>query len=131
MSNTETKNEPVFADGAPDAVGPYCHGIKHGDLLFTSGQLGIDPKTNELINTDVQAEALQVLKNLEAVLTAAGTKKEKVIKVTVYITNLNDFALINETYKSFFTPHTPARVCVEVADLALGAKVEMDMIAAI
>lgn len=131
MADRKQNNEIVFADGAPDAVGPYCHGIKHGDLLFTSGQLGIDPKTNELINTDVQAETLQVLKNLEAILDAAGTKKERVIKVTVYITDLNDFTLINKIYESFFSPHTPARACVEVSNLALGAKVEMDMVAAV
>lgn len=123
--------ETVFAPNAPEAVGPYCHGIKHGDLLFTSGQLAIDPETGKMINDDVQLETNQVLKNLEAILHGAGTTKDKVIKVTVYITDLSDFAKINATYADFFSPHTPARACVEVSNLALDAKVEMDMVAAL
>lgn len=123
--------ETVFAQQAPAAVGPYCHAIKHGDTLYTSGQLGINPETGELVNHNVEEETLQVLKNLQSVLDEAGTRKEKVIKVRVYITDLNDFSKINEVYAAFFSPHTPARVCVEVANLALGAKVEMDMVAAL
>jgi 2-iminobutanoate/2-iminopropanoate deaminase len=123
--------ETVFAPHAPEAVGPYCHAIKHGELLFTSGQLAIDPKTGKMINDNVQIETQQVLINLEAILNGAGTTKDKVIKVTVFITDLADFAKINETYAEFFFPHTPARACVEVSKLALGAKVEMDMVAAL
>ena len=84
-----------------------------------------------MVNDDIQIERRQVLKNLEAILIGAGTTKDKVIKVTVFITDLNDFAKINETYAEFFSPHTPARACVEVSNLALGAKVEMDMVAAL
>ncbi|MFV0438470.1 MAG: Rid family detoxifying hydrolase [Desulfopila sp.] len=123
--------ETVFAPKAPAAVGPYCHGIKHGDLLFTSGQLAIDPQTGKMVNENIQAETRQVLQNLEAILQGAGTSKDKVIKVTVYITDLADWARINETYAAFFSPHTPARACVEVSNLALEAKVEMDMVAAL
>ncbi|SDO88799.1 Rid family detoxifying hydrolase [Desulforhopalus singaporensis] len=123
--------ETVIAQNAPQAVGPYCHGIKHGDLLFTSGQLALDPSTGAMVNDTIEAETEQVLKNLEAILKGAGTSKDKVIKVNVYITDLGDFARINEVYGSFFAPHTPARACVEVANLALGAKVEMDMVAAL
>ncbi len=123
--------ETVFAQKAPKAVGPYCHGIKHDNLLFTSGQIALDPETDDLIRGDVQEETRQVLKNLEAILNAAGTTKDKVIKVTVFISNMDDFSLINEVYADFFAPHTPARACVQVARLPLDVKVEMEMIAAI
>lgn len=123
--------ETVFAPKAPQAVGPYCHAIKHGELLFTSGQLAINPENGAMVNDDVKIETTQVLKNLEAILKAAGTTRNKVIKVTVYITSLDDFGKINEAYSEFFSPHTPARACVEVSNLALGARVEMDMVAAL
>lgn len=123
--------ETVIALNAPQAVGPYCHAIKHGELLFTSGQLAIDPVSGKMVNGSVQSETTQVLKNLETILNAAGTTKDKVIKVTVFITDLDDFATINQAYAEFFAPHTPARACVEVSNLALGARVEMDMVAAL
>ena len=123
--------ETVNAPNAPDAVGPYCHGIKHGDTLFTSGQIALDPATGEMVKGDVQDETRQVLKNLEAILTAAGTSKEKVIKVTVFITDMNDFGKINEVYADFFGGHTPARACVQVARLPLDVRVEMEMVAAL
>jgi 2-iminobutanoate/2-iminopropanoate deaminase len=123
--------ETVFAPKAPDAVGPYCHAIKHNNLLFTSGQIALDPETNKLIKGDVQDEALRVLQNLELILNAAGTSKDKVIKVTVFIADMDDFAKINQVYSDFFTPHTPARACVQVAKLPLDVKVEMEMVAAL
>lgn len=123
--------ETVVAPKAPEAVGPYCHGIKHGDLLFTSGQIALDPNTGALIEGDVQDETRQVLDNLEAILNAAGTTKDKVIKVTVFISDMDDFAMINEVYAAFFAPHTPARACVQVARLPLDVKVEMEMVAAL
>lgn len=121
----------IFAPGAPQAVGPYCHAVQHGDMLFTSGQLAIDPTTNQLVNGNIKKETLQVLENLEAILNAAGSNKNKVIKVNVYITDLGDFSSINEVYLEFFRDHTPARACVEVSNLALGAKIEIDMVAAL
>lgn len=123
--------EIIFAPKAPDAVEPYCHAIKHGDLLFTSGQIALDPATNKLIRGDVQDETRQVLKNLEAILNAAGTDKGKVIKVTVFISDMDDFAKINQVYSDFFNPHTPARACIQVAKLPLDVKVEMEMVAAL
>ncbi len=123
--------ETVVAPNAPKAVGPYCHGIKHGDTLFTSGQIALDSVTGKIVDGDVQDETRQVLKNLEAILTAAGTSKEKVIRVTVFIADMNDFAKINEVYADFFSPHTPARACVQVARLPMDVRVEMDMIAAL
>lgn len=123
--------ETIFAPKAPQAVGPYCHAIKHGELLFTSGQLAIDPVSGTMVNGTIEAETRQVLTNLEAILHAAGTSKDKVIKVTVFITDLGDWARINQVYAEFFAPHTPARACVEVSNLALAAKVEMDMVAAL
>ena len=123
--------ETVIAPRAPEAVGPYCHAITHGDLVFTSGQIALDPATGALVEGDVQAETRQVLKNLETILHAAGTAKEKVIKVTVYIADMEDFAMINQVYADFFSPHTPARACVQVARLPLDVRVEMDMVAAL
>jgi len=123
--------ETVFAPEAPNAVGPYCHGIKHGDFLFTSGQIAFDPSTNQLIQGDIQDEARRVLQNLEAILNAAGTNKEKVVKVTVFLADMDDFAKMNEVYEDFFAPHTPARSCVQVARLPLDVKVEMEMVAAL
>lgn len=127
----EVYMETVVAQNAPEAVGPYCHGIKHGDALFTSGQIALDPATGQLVEGDVQDETRQVLKNLEAILLAAGTTKNKVIRVTVFIADMNDFARINEVYAEFFAPHTPARACVQVAKLPLDVRVEMDMVAAL
>lgn len=123
--------ETVVAQSAPEAVGPYCHGIKHADTLFTSGQIALDPATGKIVTGDVQEETRQVLKNLEAILLAAGTSKDKVIRVTVFIADMNDFSKINEVYADFFSPHTPARACVQVAKLPLETRIEMDMVAAL
>ena len=114
---------------APAAIGPYEQGIKIGSFIFTSGQIPIDPETNNLVAGDIKNETTQVLRNIEAVLQAAGSSLDKIIKVTVYLKNISDFSSMNEVYQSFFTENKPARSCVEVSNLPKGVGVEMDAVA--
>ena len=120
------------ASGAPAAIGPYSHAVWAGDLLFTSGQIPLVPETGQLAGETVETQTEQVLKNLEAVLTAAGLTFADVVKTTVFITDLNDFATINEVYKQFFDEHQatyPTRSCVQVARLPKDVKLEIEAIA--
>ena len=110
---------------APPAIGPYSQAIVTGRLCFCSGQLAMDPKTGE----DVKTQTAKALENLAAVLTAAGTKVDRVVKVTVYLADMNDFGAMNEVYAEFFGNHKPARAAVEVARLPRDARVEIDAIA--
>ncbi|MBS4538639.1 RidA family protein [Clostridium sp. D2Q-11] len=114
---------------APAAIGPYSQGIKAGNMVFTSGQLPMDPETGELITKDIKSEARQSLSNLKAVLAEAGATLEDVVKVTVFIKDMNQFGDINEVYGEFFNTHKPARSCVEVARLPKDANVEIEAIA--
>lgn len=117
------------ASGAPAAIGPYSHAVWAGDLLFTSGQIPLVPETGQLAGDTVEAQTEQVLKNLEAVLTAAGLTFADVVKTTVFITDLNDFGTINAIYATRFPQDPPARSCVQVAALPKGAKLEIELIA--
>jgi 2-iminobutanoate/2-iminopropanoate deaminase len=121
--------EVISTTNAPAAVGPYSQAIKTGDLVFTAGQLGIDPATGKFVDGDVTDQARQALKNMKAILEEAGTSMEKVIKVTVFLQDMNDFKAVNEVYGGFFTANPPARSAVEVAALPLGGLVEMEAIA--
>jgi len=123
--------EVISTTNAPAAVGPYSQAIKTGDLVFTAGQLGIDPATGKFVDGDVTDQARQALKNMKAILEEAGTSMEKVIKVTVFMQDINDFKAVNEVYGTFFTANPPARSAVEVAALPLGGLVEMEAIAAL
>jgi len=116
---------------APAAIGPYSQGIKAGNMVFTSGQLPMDPETGELITKDIKSEARQSLSNLKAVLAEAGATLEDVVKVTVFIKDMNQFGDINEVYGEFFNTHKPARSCVEVARLPKDANVEIEAVAII
>ncbi|HBF23714.1 MAG TPA: hypothetical protein DDW23_07865 [Planctomycetes bacterium] len=116
------------SEAAPPPSGPYSQAVEAGGLLFLSGQIGLKPDV-EGLPEGVEDQAVQVLKNLEAVLHAANSTTNKVAKVAIYLVDLGDFSLVNEIYKDFFGEHRPARVCVGVASLPLGAKVEMDFIA--
>jgi 2-iminobutanoate/2-iminopropanoate deaminase len=118
----------VSGDNLPGAVGPYSHGIIGGGLVFTSGQLPIDPATRAMPE-DVKEQAANSLKNLQNVLEAAGTSLSKVMKTTVYLADIKDFPLVNEVYAQFFKPPFPARSCVAVKDLPLAAKVEIEAVA--
>ncbi len=123
--------EILKSDKAPKAVGPYCHGIKHGDFIFTSGQLPINPETDEIIIDDIKAAAKQALENCKAIIEEGGSSIDKVVKVTVFLVDLNDFAAVNEVYSEFFGDHKPARSCFEISKLPKDGRVEMEMIAAL
>lgn len=119
----------INAAGAPAAVGPYVHAVKACGLVFTSGQIGLIPETGVLAE-GIEAQTEQVLKNLGAVLAADGLTYKDVIKTTVFLNDVNDFATVNEIYAKFFNEEAPARSCVEVAALPKGALVEIEVIAA-
>ena len=113
---------------APAAIGPYSQAIQTGNLLLTSGQLGLDPITGSLPE-GVEAQAEQALKNIGAILSEAGYTKEDVVKTTVFIRNMGDFGKVNTIYAAFFGDHKPARSCVEVSALPKGGLVEIEVIA--
>ncbi len=119
----------IHADNAPAALGPYSHAVSIGNLLFTSGQIGIIPETGALAAPQVEAQTHQVFQNLKAVLAAAGLTLSHVVKTTVFLTDMADFAAFNEIYGTYFSQNPPARSCVQVAALPAGAKVEIEVIA--
>ncbi|WP_099205689.1 RidA family protein [Scatolibacter rhodanostii] len=119
----------IKTDQAPSAIGPYSQGIDLGNLVFTSGQIPLNPKTGQLVADDIQAAARQSMDNVKAVLEAAGTSLQNVIKTTVFVKDLNDFAAVNEVYGSYFEGDCPARSCVQVAKLPMDALVEIEAIA--
>jgi len=121
--------EIITTKKAPAAVGPYSQAVKYGNLIFTSGTIGIDPGTGLLVEGGIQAQAKQSLENLKAVLEAAGTSLEKVLKTTVFIKDMNDFSKVNEIYAQYFTSGQPGRSCVEVARLPKDALIEIEAIA--
>ena len=118
----------IHTDKAPAAVGPYSQAIQAGNMLFTSGQLGLVPETGEMPE-GVEAQAEQSLKSLGAILAQAGFEKTDVVKTTVFIKNMNDFAAVNKIYAAFFGDHKPARSCVEVARLPKDGLVEVEAVA--
>ena len=120
---------PVEGSRGPRALGPYSRGIWAGDLLYLSGQTPIDPATGALIEGDVGAQTMRVFDNLEAVLQDAGMSLDDAIKCNVYLTDMADFAAMNQAYEQRFTPPFPARTTVAVAGLPLGARVEIELVA--
>ena len=118
----------IRTDNAPKAVGPYSQAIVVNGFVFCSGQIGLDPKSQELAS-GIEAQTHQVLKNLEAVLLEAGSDLSHVVKTTIFITNMNDFATVNNIYEKYFEKHNPARATVGVARLPKGALVEIEAIA--
>lgn len=121
----------IHADGAPAAVGPYVHAVRLGDLVFTSGQVGLDPATGKLVAGGIEAETRRALQNLEAVLRAAGTGFDHVVKATVFLTDMDDFAAMNAVYATTFGEARPARTTVAVSRLPVGARVEIDLVASV
>lgn len=120
----------VHTDAAPKAIGPYSQAIVLGDLVFCSGQIPLDPATGAMIEGDVAAETERVMQNLHAVLAAAGSSLAKVVKTTIFLTDLGDFAVVNEIYGRYVgTDAPPARATVQVAALPRGARVEVEAIA--
>ena len=123
--------EVVKTDKAPGAIGPYSQAIKvsAGKLVFVSGQIPMDPKTGEIVGETAAEQCVQVLNNLKAVLEASGSGMQKVVKTTVFLKDMNDFALVNEVYSTFFTFEPPARAAVEVARLPKDVRVEIEAVA--
>jgi 2-iminobutanoate/2-iminopropanoate deaminase len=119
----------VATDKAPQAIGPYSQAIAGGRLVFTAGQVALDPKTGELVGKTIAEQTEQVMRNLTAVLAAAGTSLSQVVKTTVYLADMADFAAMNEVYAKHFGGHKPARSTVQAAGLPKGARVEIDVIA--
>jgi 2-iminobutanoate/2-iminopropanoate deaminase len=122
----------VSTDQAPEAIGPYSQAIRSGSLLFCSGQIPLDPSTGEIVKDDVEGQARRCLENLAAVCEAAGGSLGDAVRCTVYLTDMNDFARVNEAYGAFFDGlEPPARVAIGVAALPKGADVEIDAIVAL
>jgi len=119
----------VSTKKAPAAIGPYSQGIVAGNLVFTSGQLPIDPSSGDLVNDDIKLATKTSLENVKSILEEAGSSIEKVIKVTVYVTNMDDFSKINEVYSEYFAEHKPARSLVEVSRLPKGGLIEIEAVA--
>lgn len=120
--------EKVFTEKAPAAIGPYSQAMKTGNLLYTSGQIPIDPATGNVEAGDISGQTEQVMKNLQAVLEAAGTSFDKVVKTLCFLTDMGNFAAFNEVYAKYFTSK-PARSCVAVSALPKGVLVEVELIA--
>lgn len=114
---------------APQAIGPYSQAIVTEGLIFVSGQLPLDPETGEMVEGSVEAQTRQVLENIQAVLEAAGSGLNRVLKTTLYLTDMGDFASVNTAYGTFFPDSPPARVCVEVSRLPKDGRIEIDAIA--
>lgn len=119
----------ISTNNAPGAIGPYSQAVQTGNILFTSGQIAIDPTTGELNMADLTTETHQVMKNLDAVLSAAGLSFKDVVKTSIFLADMNDFAAVNEIYASYFESDYPARETVQVAMLPKGVNVEISMIA--
>ncbi len=123
------KQKAIQTDQAPKAIGPYSIAVQLGSLVFTSGQLGLDPATGNLVPGGVEAEARQALTNLKAVVEAAGSGLESILKTTVFLQDMNDFGRVNAIYAEFFTGTYPARSAVQVAALPKGGAIEIECIA--
>jgi 2-iminobutanoate/2-iminopropanoate deaminase len=121
--------ESIRTDRAPEAIGPYSQAVKVNGMVFASGQIPLDPKTMQIVDGDIRAQTERVLANLKAVLEAAGTSPDRVVKTTVYLSDMNDFAAMNEVYAAFFALNRPARSTVQAARLPRDARVEIDVIA--
>ena len=125
------KHQVIHTDKAPKAIGPYSQAVKAGNMLFVSGQVPFVPETMEIVEGDVKAQTEQSLKNVQAILAEAGLDFSHVVKSTVFIKDMNEFAAINEVYAQYFGENKPARACVEVARLPKDVKVEIEVIAVI
>ncbi|MDV3425682.1 MAG: RidA family protein [Bacillota bacterium] len=119
----------IYTEKAPAAIGPYSQGINTGKLIFTSGQIPIDPENGEMVTDDIKKAAERCILNLKAVLEAADSSLKNVIKTTVFIKNMDDFAAVNQVYGEYFTENYPARSCVEVSRLPKDALVEIEAVA--
>jgi 2-iminobutanoate/2-iminopropanoate deaminase len=119
----------ITTSGAPAAIGPYSQAVRAGDFVFVSGQIPLDPASGTLVAGDAAAQTRRVMDNLGAVLAASGANFAQAVRATIYLTNLEDFAKVNEVYGSYFSAGPPARATVQVAALPRGASVEIDLVA--
>ena len=119
----------ISTENAPAAIGPYSQGIAFGDLIFVSGQLPLDRATGKMVDSDIKAATAQVFKNIQAILHEAGSSLDKVLRATVYLKNMDDFAAMNEAYGEFFKTNPPARTTFQVAKLPMDVDIEIDVIA--
>lgn len=122
-------NQIISTEQAPKAIGPYSQAVVAGNLVFTSGQIPLDPKTQQLVEGDIKAQTERVMQNLAAVLEAAGVGFSDVVKASIFVADLADFAAVNEIYGKRFPANPPARSTVQVAALPKGARVEIDLVA--
>lgn len=129
MLSERVVNEIIATDSAPQAIGPYSQAVRAGNLVFASGQIPIDPKTGEFVSGGIAEQTEQVLRNLSAVFAAAGVALHQIVKTTVFLADMNDFAAMNEVYGRFFADRPPARATVQAARLPRDAKVEIEAIA--
>ena len=123
--------QAISTSSAPKAIGPYSQAIKAGNLVFVSGQIPIDPATGAMVDGDIATQTRRVFQNIGEILKAAGASFDHVVRTTVYLADMNDFAAMNEVYATFFTAPAPARATVEAARLPKDARVEIDVIASI
>jgi 2-iminobutanoate/2-iminopropanoate deaminase len=130
ITNRKIMKKIIRTPNAPAAIGPYSQAVEAGNTLYVSGQLGIDPKTGKLVEGDVKAQTRQALKNIEAILQAAGYSFIEVVKSTCLLSDIADFKAMNEVYAEFYFEHQPARAAFAIKDLPLGALIEIETIAA-
>ncbi|MBT5078440.1 MAG: RidA family protein [Candidatus Marinimicrobia bacterium] len=121
----------IHTDKAPKVIGPYSQAVHHHHFVFTSGQIPLNPETGVLVTDNFKAEVLQVLSNLDAVLTASGSSLKKVAKLTVFLTDLSNFSELNEVFNTYFDEHLPARSAVQVSALPMNARVEIEAVGTI
>lgn len=127
MSQTHTPT-PVSTPSAPEAIGPYSQGVIAGNLLFVSGQLPIDPATGSFAEGGIQGRTEQCLQNVKAIAESVGSSLERAVKMTIFLTDMNDFSMVNETYAKFFPTNPPARSAIQVAGLPKNADVEIEAV---
>ena len=123
------KKEIIKTEKAPTAIGPYSQAVRTGRLLFVSGQLGINPESNRLAGNEIEKQSKQSLENLKSILGAAGSSLDKVLKVTVFLKDMNNFSSFNNIYETYFVKEFPSRSCIEVSRLPMDAMVEVEAIA--
>lgn len=129
--NSQMSRKQVLTDGAPKPIPVLSQALVHNSVVYCSGQTGVDPATGKLVEGDIKARTHQVLKNLKAVVEAAGSSMDKALKVNVFITDMKNFADVNEVYDQYFSHPKPVRTCIGVAQLPLGTDVEIEMSAVI
>jgi len=123
------RKETVSTNNAPQAIGPYSQAVRFGNLIFVSGQIPIDPETGTIVKDNIKEQAKQVLENLNNILIAGGSSLKNVLRTTIFLTNLENYSAVNETYAQFFDDLPPARSTVQVAKLPMDAQIEIDVIA--